>query len=102
MQGPLEYRGSFRYLDRRAVDEAIDDAAEQLEDDGIHDLDRAWMGYLLRRGTVVHVDAILPATADRHVAAAILAALARHAIEGCVDVRRGGHVLDAFAPEGGR
>lgn len=28
-------------------------------------------------------------------------ALARSAIEGCVDVKRGGDVLDAFAPEAG-
>jgi len=97
----LEYRGSFRYIDRSTLDRAILDASEHLEDDGLSELDREWMRFVSRRGTTVHVEAILPASADRHVAAAFLEALARSAIEGCVDVKRGGHVLDAFAPEAG-
>jgi hypothetical protein len=95
----LEYRGSFRYIDQRAVDLAIGEAAEHLEDDGLSHLDREWMRFVRRRGTTLHVEATLPTSADRYVAAAVLGALAKRAIEGCVDVMRGGHVVDAFAPE---
>lgn len=101
MQTVLEYRGSFRYLDQRALELAIGEAAEHLEDDGISELDREWMRFVSRRGTTVHVDATLPTSADRYIAAAVLGALARSAIEGCVDVKRGDHVLDAFASEAG-
>ena len=59
------------------------------------------MRFVRCNGTTVHVDARLPTSSDRYVAAAVLGALARRAIEGCVDVMRGGHVLDAFAPEAG-
>ena len=93
----LEYRGSFRYIDQATLDRAVRDASEHLEDDGLSDLDREWMSFVWRRGTTVHVEAILPSSSDRYIAAAFLGALARTAIEGCVDVKRGGHVLDAFA-----
>lgn len=101
MKPLLEYRGSFRYVDRQAVERAFVEASEHLDDDTLADVDREWMRFVQRRGTTIHVDAVLPASADRHIAAAVLGALARSAIEGCVDVKRGGDVLDAFAPEAG-
>ena len=96
----FEYRGSFRYVDQRAIDLAIHEAHEHLEDDGISDLDREWIRRLWQRGTTIHVDVVMPPTADSYVAAGVLGALASRAIEGCVDVTRGGDIVDAFAPGG--
>ena len=99
MQALLEYRGSFRYIDPSAVERAIREAGDHLEDDALSELDREWMRYVRRRGTTLHVDAVLPASADRYVAAAVIGALARGAIEGCVDVMSGNDLLDAFTSE---
>jgi hypothetical protein len=96
----LVYRGSFRYADHDALDRALCEAREYLDDDELAELDRRWMQFLSRRGMTVHVEAILPSTSDRYLAAAVLGALARSAVEGRVDVTIGNDILDAIAPEG--
>ena len=70
-----------------------------LEDDEVSELDREWLRFVSRRGTTVRVDAIMPPSADRYVAATIIGVLARDAVEGCVEVMRGDHLLDAFTCE---
>ena len=93
----LEYRGSFRYVDVNALDAAIVEATEQLDID-----DFEWMRFVSRRGTTIRVEASVPASIDRYVAAAVLGALARNAVEGCVDCKRGDALVDAFASQSGR
>jgi len=85
----LEYRGSFRYANHTALDRALSDARDHLED-----VD--WMQYVARRGMTVVVDATLPPSADHQIAAAVVGALAYAAIEGHVDVTIGSQLLDAF------
>src|SRR5688572_447292 len=96
----LEFRGTFDYASLAAVDHAMREAREHLDDDDVSDLDREWMRYISQRGMTVHVSAVLPDYADRFVAAAILGALARRAVAGRVDVTRGNRWIDTFAFEG--
>ena len=95
----LEYRGSFRYSDADSLERVLAEARAYLDDDDVCDLDRDWLRFVSRRGTTVRVDAIMPASADRYVAAALIGVLARAAVEGCVEVMRGDHLLDAFTCE---
>jgi hypothetical protein len=93
----LEFRGSFRYRSHDALDQALCEARDHLDDDQLCDVDREWMRYLSRTGLTVHVEAILPDSADPYVAAAVLGSLSRPAVEGRVHVTRGMQVLDTFA-----
>ena len=95
----LEFRGSFTYRDQAAIDAALCDARDHLDDSELSHTDSEWMRYLWRNGMTLHVDAILPETADRFVAAAILGALARQAINGRVQVTRLNQCLDTFESE---
>lgn len=92
----LDYRGSFRYASREDLDRALCDARDHLEDDA------SWMQFLFRRGTTVFVDATLPPSADRQIAAAVLGALADTAVEGHVDVTIGSQLLDAYVSQSDR
>lgn len=95
----IEFAGSFRYASQFDLDRALCAAQACLEDDELGDLDRLWLQWLSRRGTVVRVAAVLPPTIDRYVAAAVVGSLAEHAIEGVVDVTCGCHLVDAFCAE---
>ena len=90
----LEYRGSFRYIDVDALDAALTEATEHLDVD-----DFEWMRFVSRRGTTIRIEAVVPASVDRHVAAAVLGTLAELAIEGCVACTRGDRLVDAFTSE---
>ncbi len=93
----LEFRGSFRYANHDALDRALCEARDMLDDDELTELERRWMSFLSRTGMTVHVDAILPETTDRYIAAAVIGALARTAVAGQVHVTRGQQLLDAIA-----
>lgn len=95
----LEYRGSFRYADQDALDRALGEVRDHLSDEEAGEPDQQWMKYLWRRGMTLHVEALLPATADRQIAAAVVGALARGAVEGCVHMRRGNHLIDEFVSD---
>lgn len=95
----VEFHGSFRYATFAALDRALHEARDHLDDDEVSDQDRDWMRHLCQRGMTVHVNAVLPEYADRFLAAAILGALARRAVDGRVDVTRGSQRLDTFASE---
>lgn len=92
----IAYRGQYRYATPDALDHALASAREQLDDDDHADLDAAWAQFFVRRGTTLTIDAMLPLAADRHGAAAVLEVLARTAIEGFVEARRGPDRLDVF------
>jgi hypothetical protein len=95
----LEFRGSFQYPSQDAVDRALCEARDHLDEADISDVDSEWMRYLWRSGMTLHVEAILPETADRFVAAAILGALSRQAVGGRVEVTRLNQCLDTFELE---
>lgn len=95
----LEFRGTFTYRNQAAIEAALSDAREQLADSDAYDADADWMRYVWRSGMTLHIDAILPDTADRHVAAAILGALSRQAIGGRVHVTRLDQCLDTIESE---
>jgi hypothetical protein len=95
MDNVLACRGSFRYATHEQLLHALHEAREHLAD--LEEEAR----FLLRRGMNVLVDAVLPHTADRHVTAAVLGALAQSAVEGHVDVTIGNQLVDAFVCEGG-
>ena len=95
----VEFHGSFTYDTFGAIDSALREARECLDDDELSEHDRDWMRYVCQRGMTVHVNAVLPEYADRFLAAAILGAFARRAVAGRVDVTRGNQRLDTFASE---
>lgn len=96
----LEFRGSFQYPSQDAIDRALCEARDHLDDADVSDVDHEWMRYLWRKGMTLHVEAILPETADRFVAAAILGALSRQAVGGRVELTRLDQWLDTFESEG--
>lgn len=95
----LEFHGSFRYASRDALDRALCEARDHLDDDELGEIDRRWMQFLSRRGMTVHVAAIVPDTIDRYLAAVVLGALARGSAEGKVELIRGNKLLDTFTAE---
>jgi hypothetical protein len=97
---PIELYGAYRYATRDALDRALADARDELEEDELATIDGGWLRAFVRAGTTLSVIATLPLEADRFVAAAVLAALARRAIDGVVEARRAGRAIDFF-PCGG-
>jgi len=93
---PIELYGAYRYASREALDRALAAAREELEDDELATVEASWLRAFVRRGTTLSVVATLPVDADRFVAAAVLDALARGAIEGVVEARRAGRAIDLF------
>ena len=95
----LEFHGTFDYATFEALDRSIREAREHLDDEDVNELDREWMRYVCQRGMTVHINAVLPEYADRFIAAAVVSALARRAVNGRVDVTRGNQRIDTFASE---
>jgi hypothetical protein len=92
----IEFHGVYRYATREMVEEALAAARARLADDELADLDVDWLGGFTRSGASLRVRATLPGDADRYLAAELLRLLASHAIDGVVEVRRGGRALDLF------
>jgi hypothetical protein len=94
----VELRGSYRYASPEALERAVLTAMLQLEDEEDHRLAGDWLRALSRRGALLEVRATLTTESDPFLASSILGVLSDHAIEGAVDVRRGGTLLDSFSP----
>jgi hypothetical protein len=92
----IELRGTYRYPDSLTLERALTAAREQLDEDDHSDLDDAWLGACVRQGSVLRVHARLGHGGDRFLAAAVLETLAREAVEGVVEARRGGVAVDFF------
>jgi hypothetical protein len=92
----IEVRGSYRYPSCEELELAIAAARERIDDDDHASLEPDWLSAFVRRGTTLRIEASVPLAADRFLASAVLEALARHAIEGVVEVRSGGRCLDWF------
>jgi hypothetical protein len=97
----LPCHGSFRYNNHDALDRALCEVRDHLDDVELSDDESTWLRSLTRRGMTLVVAASLPRSADRHVAAAVLGALAQTAVEGHVDVTIGSQLVDAFVCEAG-
>jgi hypothetical protein len=94
----VELHGSYRYATAEALERAVMTAILQLEDEDDHQLAGDWLRALSRRGTRLEVRAILTADSDPFLASSILGTLSQLAVEGSVDVRRSGTVVDSFGP----
>jgi hypothetical protein len=92
----IEVSGSYRYPSRGQLELAIAAAREQIEDDDHATIETDWLSTFVRRGNTLRIEATVPMAADRFLASAVLDALARHAIEGVVEVRCDGKCLDWF------
>jgi hypothetical protein len=90
----IEFRGTYRYADIDALDRALAAAREQLDAKPDDEID--WMSCFVRQGSRLWVHAHLPSGVDPLAAAAVVEVLARDAIEGIVEARRGDLPLDYF------
>jgi hypothetical protein len=90
----IEFRGTYRYADIEALDRALVAAREQLDRRLEADID--WMRCFIRQGSRLWVNADVATGVDLIAAAAIVDVLARDAIEGLVEARRGDVSLDYF------
>jgi hypothetical protein len=94
-QDLVEFRGNYRYASHAALERALEAVRAHLDDD---ELDVDWSRLFVRHGMTLRVNAALPLAADRFLAATVVDALACNAIEGVVEARRGGVVVDWFPP----
>jgi PAS domain-containing protein len=92
----FELRGSYRYPSLVELDRALIAARARIEDDELADLEPDWMQAFVRRGTTLRVQVLLPAAADRFLAAEVIQTLARSAVEGVIEINRDGRCVDWF------
>jgi len=92
----FEVRGSYHYPDTTTLEDALLAARTRIEDDELGEIEPDWIKAFQRRGTRLTVQAQLPAAADRYLAAAVLETLAATAVEGVVEISRGGRCVDWF------
>jgi hypothetical protein len=90
----IEFRGTYLYADPAALERAMAAAREQAASDD--DLDLEWLRSFVSHGARLYVRAQLPISADRFAAANVVETLARDAVEGVVEARRGDVALDFF------
>jgi hypothetical protein len=90
----IEFRGTYRYADIDALDRALSAAREKLDTRPHDDID--WMRCFIRQGSRLWVNADVPSGVDPMAAAAIVELLAREAVEGIVEARRGDVPVDYF------
>jgi hypothetical protein len=88
----IRFLGTYRYTSRDVLDRALADAREHVEEEELHE----WMRFLVASGATLRIDAALPHDGDRFAAVAVLEVLARDAIDGVVEARRGTLRLDTF------
>ncbi len=92
----IEIRGSYRYATLESLEQAIAAVHEQLDDDEPEQLTVDWLRLFVRFGTTLHVNATLPFGAYRVLSGGVVDALACGAIEGAVEARRSGRIVDFF------
>ena len=93
---PIAFRGTYCYATVAELERALGAARACIAEDDHAELDPDWARTFARVGTKLRVDVVLPASADRFVAAAVLEALATPAVEGVVEASRGGCCVDWF------
>lgn len=90
------YSGSYRYADRSALERALAQARAELDDEDF-DRDHGWLRSFITHGTQLTVNLQTPALAEQRFAAAnVLLILAHGAVEGAVEARHEGRVIDLY------
>jgi hypothetical protein len=92
----FELRGSYHYPSVAVLEDALLAARTRIEDDELGEIEPSWVNTFVKRGTKLCVQSQLPAAADRFLAAAVLETLASTAVEGVVEISRGGRCVDWF------
>jgi hypothetical protein len=96
MHEAFELRGSYQYADVAALENALSAARTRIEDDELGEIEPDWIQSFVRRGTRLSVRVELPAAADRYLAAEVLQTLAETAVDGVIEISRGGRCVDWF------
>lgn len=96
MHEAFELRGSYRYQDIAALESALSAARTRIEDDELGEVEPDWIDAFVKRGTRLSVQTVLPAAADRFLAAEVLQTLAETALDGVIELSRGGRCVDWF------
>jgi len=95
----IRFHGTYRYNSLEALERALTLAREQLDDDDVSE--PALDDCVVKHGTSLRVEVVLPAIAEiRFAASDMFQTLARDAIEGSVEATHGGNHVDFF-PSGG-
>ena len=92
----IHFQGSYRYASPAILASALASARRWLDEEELYDLDGDWLACFTASGSILRIDTQLPIEADRFAAVAVMEALARDALEGIVEARRGELRLDAF------
>jgi hypothetical protein len=92
----IHFQGSYRYASPADLERALASARRWLDEEELYDLDGDWLACFVASGATLRIDTQLPIEADRFAAVAVMEELAREALEGIVEARRGELRLDAF------
>lgn len=97
----IRFHGSYRYDSHAALERALTSAHAQLDDEDVGEAALASMRCLVKQGTSLRIDVLLPAIAEvRFAASDLFQTLARDAVEGAVEASHGDRHVDFF-PSGG-
>jgi hypothetical protein len=95
----VRFQGSYRYASPAALERAILAARAELDDDEINDPCFGSLRWFVKDSpSSVRVDVLVPAVSEAGFAVShAFQALARDAVEGVVEARRGARRVDLFA-----
>jgi hypothetical protein len=94
MEDVIQYRGSYRYADRTALEVALARARTELAED---EVDAGWLRFFVSHGTELTVNISVPSDPElRFAAANVFLTLAAGAVEGAVVACQAGRAVDVF------
>lgn len=97
----IRFHGTYRYDSLESLERALSSARAQLDDEDVGDVVLAPLRCLVKYGTSLRIDMVLPAVAEvRFAASDMFQTLAREAVEGAVEASHDAHHVDFF-PSGG-
>jgi len=95
-QSLVRFHGSYQYVNKLALDDAIARARAHLADEELEE--DTWVRYFVSRGAVLTVNVdVVDSPEYRFAAANVFLILAHGAIDGAVVARRGQTTVDVFA-----
>jgi hypothetical protein len=93
----IRFHGHYRYRSTDDLERAVAAARDVLDVDDLSEGELTGLWCHVRRGNLLAVDIVLPATSDvRFAAATVFETLATGAVEGCVDADSNGRCIDRF------
>lgn len=97
----IRFYGTYRYDTPESLDRALSSARAQLDEEEAGNPAIGSLHGLVKHGTSLRIDILLPAIAEvRFAASDMFQTLALDAVEGAVEARHGEHHVDFF-PCGG-